>query len=221
MRGEGVQVAGSNLEVGIGGTSSLSSPMPEPAPQPTTTHQDSDYIAVPSFNITTDSPNVMRLLRELSLDSGHFGFAYGCFPHAFHNLAMDLCKLEPIGAAIKTCVALVTAVHQPHLLRSAYDSMSLARFGKRLSLILFTKSRWGTLYYMLQRLVRESFVLRDLTSVQPMDSPFAELNVPEAISDTVDSKSFWVGVRALEKLFKTLSSRRRNAQTAWINVFHF
>jgi hypothetical protein len=58
---------------------------------------------------------------------------------------------------------------------------------------------------MLQRLLRVSVVLRDLTAVQPMDSPFAELVVPVSISDTVDAKSFWVSVRALEQLFKALS----------------
>ncbi|KAH6560886.1 hypothetical protein BASA62_010223 [Batrachochytrium salamandrivorans] len=48
------------------------------------------------WTVCTDNPNVMRLLRKMCVDSGHYTFEFGCSSHAMHNLCKDLLKMaEP------------------------------------------------------------------------------------------------------------------------------
>ena len=53
------------------------------------------FLNPPMFTFCSDSPSVMQKLRKDCLTSKEFMFAYGCAPHAIHNLCMDLIKHFP------------------------------------------------------------------------------------------------------------------------------
>ena len=53
------------------------------------------FLNPPMFTFCSDSPSVMLKLRKDCLESNEFVFAYGCAPHAIHNLCMDLIKRFP------------------------------------------------------------------------------------------------------------------------------
>ncbi len=50
------------------------------------------FINPPMFCFCNDSPSIMVKVHKKCLKTKEFTFAYGCAPHAIHNLCMDLIK---------------------------------------------------------------------------------------------------------------------------------
>jgi hypothetical protein len=77
-----------------------------------------------------------------------FAFAYGCVPHAIHNLCMDLIKNFPgVKHVLKQIVFMVKTLKSLHLLLQLFDKLCLEKFKKTYVFILFTKTRWGTIFF--------------------------------------------------------------------------
>jgi len=104
------------------------------------------------FCFCSDSPGVMVKLRKECLKSNEFMFTYGCAPHVIHNLCMDLCKHFPgMNRVLKQIMFMVKTFKSSHLLLKLFDKLCIEKYRKTYVLILFTKTRWGTVYYTAQR----------------------------------------------------------------------
>ncbi|RHY18354.1 hypothetical protein DYB32_010394 [Aphanomyces invadans] len=133
------------------------------------------FINPPMFCFCTDSPSVMVKLRKDCLNTKDLVFAYGCAPHAIHNLCMDLIKNFP---GVKIVL-------------------------KQVVLILYTKTRWGTVFFAAQRVSK----VKAACAAQPGEILNADLDID--ISDDLymllTDPAYWRGVAAMESLFKTIS----------------
>ncbi|KAH6579775.1 hypothetical protein BASA61_010045 [Batrachochytrium salamandrivorans] len=99
------------------------------------------------WTVCTDNPNVMRLLRKMCVDSGHYTFKFGCSSHAMHNLCKDLLKMaEPRGILGKVLVV-VKGIQNVHLLTSMFDMLCIQKLNSSYVLILFTTSRWNRMIF--------------------------------------------------------------------------
>ncbi|ETW03298.1 hypothetical protein H310_04801 [Aphanomyces invadans] len=126
----------------------------------------------PMWNLCTDSPNVMKAFRRQALLTGLFTFAYGCLPHGLHNLCMDVNKFPVVKRIMSINVFfIVNKINAVHLLTSMFEVVCAEKHGKTYSLILFTKTRWGTGYFMLRRnLLLKSVLVQCRTPLTPMTS---------------------------------------------------
>jgi hypothetical protein len=108
------------------------------------------FVNAPIFSFCSDSPSVMVKLRRLCIQDDEFVFAFGC---ALHNLCMDLVKEFPgIKSIVKHMVFLVKTIRKTHLVQQLFDKISKEKYGQMLVLILFTKTRWGTICDVAKRL---------------------------------------------------------------------
>lgn len=106
------------------------------------------------WSLCTDSPSVMTALRRVACSDGVVSFAFGCSPHALNNLCLDWIKLSQIQTVVGHCVTLVTSLRRVHLLMALFSKLCLQHHGVDLRLVLFTKTRWSTCRFMLERLLK-------------------------------------------------------------------
>jgi hypothetical protein len=104
----------------------------------------------PMWTLCSDSPTVMTSLHSKALDTGLFTFSFGCAPHALHNLCMDYLKHESFKTTLSKHLYMVKEIKKVHLLSSMFDSLCQATLGKKYSLILFSRTRWGTVLAMMK-----------------------------------------------------------------------
>ncbi|RHY22795.1 hypothetical protein DYB32_009393 [Aphanomyces invadans] len=110
------------------------------------------FINPPMFCFCSDSPSVMVKLRKDCLNTKEFVFAYGCAPYSIHNLCMDLIKTFPgVKIVLKQIVYMVKTLKSSHLLLQLFDKLCLEKFKKTYVLILYTKTRWGAVFFAAQR----------------------------------------------------------------------
>jgi len=158
------------------------------------------FVNAPMFNFCSDSPCVMVKLRCLCIQNDEFVFAFGC---ALHNLCMDLVKEFPgIKNIVKHMVFLVKTIRKTHLIQQLFDKISKEKYGQTLVLILFTKTRWGTICDAAKRLNRVRTAICQL----PTEILSNELNIDLApkLHDVILDTAFWKGLVALEVLFSTI-----------------
>jgi hypothetical protein len=163
------------------------------------------FVGAPMFIFCSDSPSVMIKLRRLCIQDIEFLFAFGCSSHALHNLCMDLVKEFPVVKLIvKQIIFLVKSVRKTHLIQQLFDKICKEKYGITLVLILFTKTRWGTVRDAAKRLNRVRMVMCQLpTEIMSND---LDVDLPKDLRDLILTAAFWKGVAAVEVLFSAICS---------------
>ncbi len=161
------------------------------------------FVNAPMFSFCSDLPSVMVKLHRLCIQDDEFVFAFGCALHALHNMCMDLVKeFSGIKNIVKHMVFLVKTIRKTHLIQQLFDKLSKEKYGQTLVLILFTKTRWGTICDAAKRLNRVRTTICQL----PTEILSNEHNIDLApkLRDVILDATFWKGLVALEVLFSTI-----------------
>ncbi|RHY29491.1 hypothetical protein DYB32_005437 [Aphanomyces invadans] len=133
------------------------------------------------FCFCSDSPSVMVKLRKDCLNTKEFVFAYGCAPHAKYNLCMDIIKNIPgVNIVLKQIVYMKTYV-----------------------LILYTKTRWGNVFFAAQRASKVKAACAALPG-EILNSDL-DIDINADLRMLLTDPAYWRGVAAMESLFKTIS----------------
>ena len=111
---------------------------------PLVCYKNAHFVNSPMFTFCSESPSVVLKLRKDCLTSNEFVFAYGCAPHAIHNLCMDLIKDFPGVQLIVKQIPYMVKMLLSHLLLELFDKLCMEKYKKTYTLILFTKIRGGT-----------------------------------------------------------------------------
>ncbi|CAK9858898.1 unnamed protein product [Sphagnum jensenii] len=113
------------------------------------------FVGAPMFTFYSNLPLVMIKLCRLCIQDTELLFVFGCSSHALHNLCMDLVKEFPVvKLIIKQIVFLVKSVRKTHLIQQLFDKICKEKYGITFVLILFTKTRCGTVRDAAKRLNR-------------------------------------------------------------------
>jgi len=163
------------------------------------------FVGALMFTFCSDSPSVMIKLRRMCIQDTEFLFAFGCSSHALHNLCMDLVKEFPvIKLIVKQIVFLVKSVRKTPLIQQLFDKICKEKYGITLVLILFTKTRWGTVRDAAKRLNRVRMAMCQL----PIEIMSNDLDVdsPNDLKNLILTAAFWKGVAAVEVLFSVICS---------------
>ncbi len=163
------------------------------------------FVGTLMFTFCSDSPSVMIKLRRLCIQDTEFLFAFGCSPHALHNLCMDLVKEFPVVKLIvKQIVFLVKSIRKTHLIQQLFDKICKEKYGITLVLILFTKTRWGTVRDTAKRLNRVRTAMCQLPT--EFMSNNLDIDLLKDLRDLILTAAFWKGLVAVEVLFSVICS---------------
>jgi hypothetical protein len=163
------------------------------------------FINPSMFCLCSNSPNVMVKLRKECLKTKEFTFAYSYAPHVIHNLCMDLIKKFPrVKHVLKQIVFMVKTLKSSHLLLQLFNKLCLEKFKKTYVFILFTKTRWGTVFFTAQR----ASTVKATCTTLPSEILNAELDIDtcDKLKALVTDPAYWKGVTAMETLFMMISS---------------
>jgi hypothetical protein len=170
--------------------------------------KNAHFLNPPMFTFCSDLPSgVMLKLRKDCLASNEFVFAYGSPPHAIHNLCMDLIKDFPgVKLVLKQILYMVKTLRSSHLLLQLFDKLyQETKYKKRTYvLMLFTKTRWGTMYYAAQ----QAMAVKAACASLPGESMNEDLDIDmcNRLKQLVTDPAYWKGVAAFKVLFRTSSS---------------
>jgi hypothetical protein len=145
----------------------------------------------PLWTLCSDSPTVMTSLRSKALDTGLFTFSFGCAPHALHNLCMDYMKVDSFKTCVSKHVYMVKEIKKTHLLSSMFDSLCEATLGRKYSLILFTRTRWGTALAMLKRMLLLKKVITGMPVAKAYDKKYKEMPLTEDLKKVMQDEIMW------------------------------
>jgi hypothetical protein len=157
------------------------------------------------FCFYNDSLNVTVKLRKECLRMKEFVFAYSYAPLAIHNLCMDLIKNFPgVNHVFKHIVFMVKTLKLSLILLQLFNKLCLEKFKKTYVLILFTKTRWGTVFFIVQRVS----TVKATCVVLPSEILKVELDIDicDELKALVTDPAYWKGITAMETLFMTISS---------------
>ncbi|CAK9207874.1 unnamed protein product [Sphagnum troendelagicum] len=147
----------------------------------------------------------MVKLHKECLKTKELVFAYGCAPHAIHNLCMDLIKNFPrVKHVLKQIIFMVKTLKSSHLLLQLFDKLCLEKFKKTYVLILFTKTRWGTVFFTVQR--ASTVKATCTTLISEILNAKLDIDICDELKALVTDPAYWKGVAAMETLFMTISS---------------
>jgi hypothetical protein len=163
-----------------------------------------DYIYQAMFNLCTDSPRVMESLRRKALSTLLFTFAFGCAPHGLNNLTMDWVKIACIKTVVSRNVFIVVKINKVHLLLSMFDIVCAQKLGKSYSLILFTKTRWGTVYANQRRNLLVKTVLTSMPHMIEHEDEYKDVTMEDDLKEAILDSSHWRKTSSLEVLLKPL-----------------
>jgi len=98
----------------------------------------------PMYFFCRDSLGIMVKLRKDCLKTKEFTFAYGCAPHAIHNLYMDLIKNFPgVKRILKQILYMLKTLKSLHLLLQLFNKLCPKKFNQKYVLIFFYKDSMG------------------------------------------------------------------------------
>ena len=110
------------------------------------------FLNPPMFTFCSVSPSIMQKMQMDCLALKEFMLVYGCAPHAIHNSCMDLIKHFPgLTVVLKQVLFMVKTLKSSHLLVQLLNKLCLEKYKKTYTLILFTKTQWGSVYYAAQQ----------------------------------------------------------------------
>jgi hypothetical protein len=158
----------------------------------------------PMWTLCSDSPTVMTSLRSRALDTGFFTFAFGCAPHALHNLCMDWMKADLVKKVVSAHLYIVKEIKKVHLLSAMFDKLCEREFHKKYSLILFTRTRWGTVLAMLERMLEVKKVLTGMRYAKKHEPAFREMPLSENLSILLDNDDMWLNTVRVVALLKPI-----------------
>ena len=176
-----------------------------PPPPDTLCSRNEHFVNPPMLALCSDSPSVMTKLRRECLASNEFMFAYGCSPHAIHNLCMDLVKLfAGVKLALEEVLYMVKTLKSSHLLLQLCDKLCLEKYKTTYTLILFTKTRWGTVFYFAQRATR----VKAACAALPREILNSDLDIDmcKELKQLLTDPVYWKRVASMDALFKTIAS---------------
>ncbi|SPQ94387.1 unnamed protein product (mitochondrion) [Plasmodiophora brassicae] len=166
---------------------------------------DDHFVDPPMWTFQSDSPSVMKKLRRLCVDNKEFMFSYGCAAHALHNFCMDLVRKFPtISKIVKESIYIVKGINAVHRLTEFFDAQCLLKYRKRVKLILFSKTRWGSILCMLDRLARVQAVLFKLSRALELEDMVQDLKIDATLDVCLRSPAYWEGVSALKMLLQPI-----------------
>jgi len=93
----------------------------------------------------------------------------------------------------------VKSVRKTHLILQLFDKICKEKYGITLVLILFMKTRWGTIRDAAKRLNRVQTAMCQLSNDLDVD-------LPNDLKDLILTASFWKGVTAVEVLLSVVCS---------------
>jgi hypothetical protein len=118
---------------------------------------------------------------------------------------MDLVKLfAGVKLALKEVLYMVKTLKSSHLLLQLYDKLCIEKYKTTYTLILFTKTRWGTFFYAAQG----ATVVNAACAALPGEilNSDLDINMCEELKQLLTNSSFWKRVASMEALFKTIAS---------------
>jgi hypothetical protein len=167
-----------------------------PPPPDALCSRNADFVNAPMFTLCSDSSSVMTQLRRDCLASNKFMFTYECLPHAIHNLCMDLVKLYAgVKLALKEVLHMVKTLKSSHLLLQRYDKLCIEKYRTTYTLILFTKTWWGKVFYAAQR----ATVVKAACAALPGEILNSDLDIDmcEELKQLLTDPSFWKRVASV------------------------
>jgi hypothetical protein len=166
---------------------------------------DKHFRNTPVFYFCSDSPSVMVALRRCCMDIKEFLLAFGCAPHALHNFYMDVIKkFEGYKLIVKDLVRMVKGIRSVHTISALFDKLCCENSGKTLVLILFTKSRWTTVFFAAQRANRVKQACTDLPG--EISHPNLDIDISDELRSMLIDSAYWKGVTAMEVFFTLICS---------------
>lgn len=160
----------------------------------------------PLWTLCSDSPSVMTKLRRISVQSGHFVFAFGCASHGTHNLCMDIINQGLPKVVLSTVVFMVKGITNVHLLSTMYDVVCRQKLGKEYVLILFTPSRWTTSTYALARMLKVKPVLTAMPHMIDFEDQFRHVAITDVLRSHLTDLDLWQNIKNLHDLLIPLNA---------------
>jgi len=109
-------------------------------------------------------------------------------------------------AILSKGVFIVNKINCIHLLRSMFEVLCMQKLAKPYSLILFTKTRWSTCYFMVKRLLQVKTALVAMPHSVDHEPAFEDVSMDSDLREAILDISYWKGTGAMELLLKPLCS---------------
>jgi hypothetical protein len=85
--------------------------------------------------------------------------------HALHNVCESIAKTEAVKESIRCSDFIATSVKNNKALRHIYETLSTELLGKKYTVLLYSSSRWGSIYSMLTRLIQTEDAIAAMDAV--------------------------------------------------------
>lgn len=142
----------------------------------------------------SDSCNLMVRVRNELVEEKRVDWAYGCVAHALNNFCEDIGKLK-FSTVLKEALFVSKTIRNKHLLRKLYEVLCEEKLGKPYAMVLYSKTRWSSVNFMLQRVLETKSVLAHIPLSVVADLERLKLDedidVPQELTQLVTSKQFW------------------------------
>ena len=99
---------------------------------------------------------------------------------------------------------MVKTLKSSHLLLTLFDKLCIEKYRKTYMLILFTKTRWGTVSYAAERANTVKSACASLPG-EILNADY-DIDICDELKDLVTNQSYWKGVVAMVAVLKTICS---------------
>lgn len=153
--------------------------------------------------VVSDNAANMRAAWAILQSKYEHLYCYGCVAHGLHLLATDVCGVESVSKIIQKAKDIVKFVKYKHVPQAVFQRVQIDRLkqGRPLNLVMPSATRWGTVAFMLKRLLQMQKFLQYMV----MEEEIEAIATPQMKSHILDGSVFWVQVKNLHNLMQPLA----------------
>lgn len=150
------------------------------------------------LGVVTDNAASMKAAWKILGDKYNHLVAYGCIAHGLNLLAHDLVKLDSISNIVNNGKSIVKEITLSHRLDAIFKEK---QSGKKLSLKLPVKTRWGSHVSFMKSLLLNKNALRMVAIDDRVEKLLTETSKNDLLSD-----KFWATILHLYELLKPVAN---------------
>lgn len=140
-------------------------------------------------------------------------FASGCASHALHNVCEGIAKTEAVKESIRCSIFVATSIKNNKDLQRIYKTLSTEMLRREYAVLLYSSSRWGSIYNMLTRLIQIENVVRAMGTVitieRASDGIQESTAIPNEFARLSSDPGFWERVHHAKAIFGPIYSAIR------------
>lgn len=152
------------------------------------------------FGVISDNASAMEKAKKIISEEFQHITPYSCIAHTLNLLIGDIMKLSSLKNVEHSCKDIIKEITNSHRNLATFNMVQKNKYGVTKSLKLPVKTRWGSILYCIESLIRTKEALQIFIISENENIKFSR-----TVRDNIlDNDIFWVRLEKIKKILQPI-----------------